>query len=388
MKRWVICSGPDWYRPSVTSTKQYIQQFRKNGYAVLWINPIAFKSPFVNSASRSSALNKIRNKLATHLRWLRREGKGLWVLVPFYLPSFSERADRINRRLVALQVRICCLLMRIRVRRAILWISGSFTAEGLLDWPFHRKVYQAADLISGFRNASPALREKLEARECGLCRKTDAVFAASEKIGDQLACLAGTPEKIKLLHHGVDFDHFRATAEPDEAVRRIRALGRPIAGYFGSLSDANDKDVFRALADDGFSVVIIGKVLGDYAELQGHRNIHFLGPVPYPDLPRYAAGFDVALLNWRMHEWIENCFPVKSLEYLSLGLPVVSCRIPVLMDHFQNEMAFVEKPDEFAREARRLVKEDTPGSREKRRSSVRDWSWDGRFDFVQKVLEL
>jgi len=184
-KKWIISSGPDRYRPSVSSTEQWMRQFRNDGYSNLWINPIAFKSPFVNSTSRSSALRKIKDKIRTHLRWLRLEG-GMWILVPLYVPSFNERADRVNRRLVELQVRICCMILGIRVSDSPLWVSGSFTAEGLLDWPFRKKVYEAADLISGFRDASPELRVRLQARERNLCDKSDVVFGASEKIVERL----------------------------------------------------------------------------------------------------------------------------------------------------------------------------------------------------------
>ena len=106
--------------------------------------------------------------------------------------------------------------------------------------------------------------------------------------------------KVRVLHHGVDFPHFSAELEPPDIMKQIKALGRPIAGYFGSLSDANDKEVFLSLAQHGFSIVIIGKVLGDYSALQALENIHMLGPIPYSLLPRYAQAFDIGLLNWRI----------------------------------------------------------------------------------------
>ncbi len=386
--KWIVASGPDWYLPTVSSTEQLMRQFNNDGYGVLWINPIAFKSPFVNSSSRSSVLRKIKNKIRTHLRWLRREAQGFWVLVPLYIPSFSARADRLNRWLIKVQIKFCCILLSINVRNSILWASGSFTAESILGWPFFRKVYESADLISGFRGASPALKQKLEQREKNLCFQATNVFAASEKIAEKLNLLCANKTKIKLLHHGVNYNHFSSRRSTADIMKKIKAKGKPIAGYFGSLSDANDKDVFLALAEQEFSVVIIGKVLGDYGELQQHENIYFLGPIPYPELPSYASAFDVGLLNWRMHEWILNCFPVKSLEYLAMGLPVVSCKIPVLMDHFANEMSFVETPAEFLTEARRLVAEDSLVLRENRRDAVRKWSWDSRYDYVRKILEL
>lgn len=388
MVKWIICSGPDWYRPSVTSTKQLVQQFKKNGYGVLWINPIAFKSPFVNSSTKSSALTKIKNKLRTHLRWLRRDSQNFWVLVPFYLPLFSPGADRLNRYLVGIQVRLCSVLLDIKVRNAFLWISGSFTGQGLLGWPFQKKVYQAADLISDFRDASPSLKYRLEAQERNLCHGTHVVFAASEKISEKLIELSKEEKKVRLLLHGVDFEHFSTSVEPADTMKQIKALGKPIAGYFGSLTDANDKEVFLALAQYGFSVVIIGKVLGDYSTLKQHKNIHLLGAIPYSRLPCYATAFDVGILNWRMHEWILNCFPIKALEYLALGLPIVSCKIPVLMRHFKDVISFVETPEEFVAEAKRLVFEDNDLKQLKRREVIKNWSWDSRFDYIRNVLEL
>jgi len=388
MTKWIIVSGPDWYRPSVSSTEQMVRQFKKNGYSVLWINPIAFKSPFINSSNRSSVFVKIKDKLWTHLHWLRRNSQKLWVLVPLYLPLFSNSADRLNRWIVGIQIKLCCIMFNIKIRESVFWISGSFTAETLLDWPFYRKVYEAADLISGFRNASQELKKKLEIREQNLCHKADTVFAASERIAEKLIELCGKKVKVKVLHHGVDFPHFAAELDPPDVMKQIKALGKPIAGYFGSLTDANDKEVFLSLAKNGFTVVIIGKVLGDYTALQEHENIHMLGPIPYSLLPMYAQAFDVGLLNWRMHEWIYNCFPIKALEYLALGLPVVSCKIPVLMKHFGDVISFVETPAEFVEEAKRLVAENTVESIRKRQQVVRNWSWENRFEYVRNVLGL
>lgn len=388
MKKWIICNGPNWYGSSITSTKQLMRLFRENGYHVLWINPIAFKSPFVNSANRKTALERIKLKFLTHLRWFRLGAERLWVLVPFYLPSFQEWTERLNRWLVSVQVRLICWILGIRIKQTILWVSGSFTVEALLDWPFRRKVYQAADQISVFRNATPVLKKKLEARECKLCHKVDVIFPASRRISEGLAALSGDVGKIHLLHHGVDFSHFSQPIPPADKMLKIRSMGKPVAGYFGSLSDANDKIVFLTLADRGFSVVLIGTPAGDYEKLRLHPHIHFIGSVPYADLPEYATVFDVALLNWRMHEWILNCFPVKALEYLALGLPIVSCKIPVLMEYFPNEISFVQTADEFAKEARRLITVDTPELRRQRRNSVRFWSWNDRYRYIEKVLAL
>jgi glycosyltransferase involved in cell wall biosynthesis len=384
MRKWIICSGSDWYNPSMSSTKQIGLQFKQDGYRVLWINPVAFKSPFVNSANYRSVWIKIKNKIRIHLCWFRRNSADDWVLVPLYFPVFWKSAEPLNRILVSLQVRICCFLLGIRISRSILWIAGSFTAEPLLEWPFFQKVYEAADLISGFRNASPELKRRLQMREKNLCDRADVVFAASETIAEKLKELCGDKNKVVVLHHGVNYKHFSEPGEIHPQMQAIRDIGRPVAGYFGSLSDANDKAVFKALAQAGFSVVLIGKLLGDYKELEAIPNIFFIGSVDYQILPSYACGFDIGLLNWRMHEWIENCFPIKALEYLAAGVPVISCNIPVLKKYFSEQIMFVDTPQEWVRGARELVKADSKEKRRVRQNAVRNWTWESRYKYITK----
>lgn len=384
MAKWLICSGPDWYRPSVTSTKHFAEQYNNDGYRILWINPVAFKSPFLNSTSKSSAWRKIKNKLHTHLRFLRRDKPGFWVWVPLYLPAFSKIADRINTVIFKIQFHLIRLLLNINIPESTLWISGSFTAKGILTLPFAVKVYQAADLISDFRGASTELKKTLQAKERLLCQEVDIRIAASENIASSLKSLCNLP--VHFLQHGVDYRLFSSACELNSAILSIRSKGLPVAGYFGSLSDANDKDVFLKLASSGFSVVIIGKKLGDYKMLECHPDIYFIGPVSYSTLPSWANGFDVALLNWLPAEWIQNCFPIKALEYLAVGLPVVSCPIPVLKNYYSEVISFANTPGDFLDLCRQAVSENSESLRLKRRDCVKDSSWESKYQHVKELI--
>ena len=53
-------------------------------------------------------------------------------------------------------------------------------------------------------------------------------------------------------------------------------------------------------------------------------NTHFLPPVAYDDLPRYAAGFDVCVLPWETEQAFTSYgSAIKVREYLATGKPVV-----------------------------------------------------------------
>jgi len=385
MKKWIICTGPDWFRPSVTSTRQIIFHFLREEYSVLWVNPVAFKSPAVNSDSKKSMKKKIINKLMTHLRLFKKADKNLYVLVPFYIPVFSPFYEKLNAKLIKFQVRVASMFLGIMWRDTILWISGNFTLSPLLEYNFKKKVYQAADLISDFRTNDKSLLSRLREKEIHLSRNVNYLFASSPNIKKKLEQLSES--EVHLLTHGVDYKHFVSKHELHPFITNIRKKGLPIAGYFGTLSDANDKAVFKKLSENGFSVVIIGKVLGDYSELEGNPNIHFAGPVDFKSLPSYAQGFDVCLLNWVMADWIKNSFPVKTLEYLAMGKPVISCRIPVVEELFSDLVYFADTPDEFLAQARKSLQENDVIKQKLRVEAASKHTWEKKFDEIKAVIE-
>jgi glycosyltransferase involved in cell wall biosynthesis len=386
MTKWVVCSGNDWYRPSYSSTRQIMDEFYNDGYNILWVNPIPFKSGLVNSVNKKSLIKKIRNKLLTHLNIFKVYSRGFFVFVPFYIPVFKPWAEKLNERLINMQMSFVKSLLGIKDSNAILWISGSFTLFNELEKKYHKKVCEAADLISAFRTNNIPLKEKLRVKEAELCDKSDVLFACSDIIAEKMEKL--TTKKIDLLYHGVDFCHFNKLQEPAERMLEIKKKGLPIAGYFGSLSDANDLRVFEILAKNNFSVVIIGKVLGDYSSLMNLQNVYFLGPVEYNKLPSYGQSFDIGLMNWHMAEWIENSYPIKTLEYLAMGKPVVTVPIHIVKKLFGDLVYYASNPEEFLYKAKQAVAENSEEKRIARISKVGEYDWSKRYDLIKTKVSL
>ena len=157
------------------------------------------------------------------------------------------------------------------------------------------------------------------------------------------AKIAGT-DKAKVLYfpHAVDgrlFFNDLDNSDSGELPEEISQLSGPIAGYFGSLTATNDQETFisAAKALPSWDFVFIGRVSGDYSNLESLPNVHFLGPKSHKEIPAYGAAFDVCFMGWKDHEWIQNCFPLKTLEYLALQKPVVcSCQIDEITERFRN----------------------------------------------------
>jgi glycosyltransferase involved in cell wall biosynthesis len=138
-----------------------------------------------------------------------------------------------------------------------------------------------------------------------------------------------------LCPNGVDFDRFAATNHggqlllPD-AMRALVDEQKPIVGYYGALAEWFDFDLLKyaARALPHYSFVLIGP---DY-DGQGLRdsgismlsNIHWLGPKPYAELPRYLACFDVATIPFKIDAALQAVSPIKLFEYMAGGRPVVT----------------------------------------------------------------
>ena len=92
-------------------------------------------------------------------------------------------------------------------------------------------------------------------------------------------------------------------------------------------------------------MVMIGPVVKiDPDDLPRMPNIHYLGPKKYDELPRYLAGWDVALLLFARNEATRYISPTKTPEYLAAGKPVVSTSIRDVVKPY-GEMGLVRIAD-------------------------------------------
>lgn len=383
--RNVICLGTDWYSPLESSVRQIVSEFRHRGCRVLWVNPIPIRFP---NMRRPDVRRKVANKVRTQSRLLRHPTQGVFVYSPIYLPLFTPAGMRLNRMAVSLQILALQIILGFRNP---LVIASEFTAwYAMPAIRHHRFFFHFADKISAFREVANHAdkRARLEAMEAEIIRQADVAGCSSRLIYEHVIAAAseqrGRSNGILYLPHAIDARVFAAAAnqpDPDD----IRALPRPIAGYYGSLTQTNDKATFlyatKALPD--WTFVFIGKVAGDYDELAAQPNVRFLGPRAHKDIPRYGRCFDVCFMGWLEHEWITNSFPLKTVEYLNLGKPVVSSsRISEIALTFPGLIRFTDNVDDFVRA---LVDEHQLDSVERanaRREATARFTWQHYVDTV------
>ena len=202
-------------------------------------------------------------------------------------------------------------------------------------------VYDCMDHHAGFtNNTGEALSQ-----EDRLIRKADLVLASSLLLERELKPRA---KQVLLIKNATEFEHFR-NPRPNG---RLDHLKGPIIGYYGAIADWFDIDLVVECAKQrpDCNFVMIGSTdLCDTSRAKEIRNIHFLGEIPYRDLPGYLSYFDVCTIPFKIIPLTKATNPVKFYEYMSAGKPVVSTELPELQP-YSEFVYFASDSDQFGKQ--------------------------------------
>lgn len=305
---------------------------------------------------------------------------GVRVAVP-RLPygSSPEEGDAAQERLVHE------LLQREAIQRYVLWYYTPLAV------PFTRAlapvaaVYDCMDELSAFVGAPP----DLHALEAELFARVDLVFTGGRSLYE--AKREHHPN-VHLFPSSVETEHFARARDPQPDLADQAALPRPRIGWFGVIDERMDVDLLAGLADarPDWQLVLVGPVVKiDPATLPARANLHYLGPRDYEQLPRYLAGWDVAMLPFARNEATRFISPTKTPEYLAAGRPVVSTSIRDVVDPYgeQGLVRIADEPEEFARACEEVMAEDADERQRRVDAFLTEMSWDYTWADMEELLE-
>jgi glycosyltransferase involved in cell wall biosynthesis len=380
----IICfGGEDWWYHHPHSKAHLMRKFARDGNKVIFVNSISMGLP---GLKHKDLLPRIKRKLGSYSKLARQTEEGITVVSPASLPFFgSAAARRVNRRLLAAQIG---KLARSRgLSKPILWIAIPTAAEmiGTLDEAV--VVYQVSDKYDANtmdHATDPSLIRRLHEHAIDAA---DLVFYSGRKLFNEATrgC-----DRSYLLEQGVDYEHWCRVGEGTiEVASEVAAIPPPRLGYFGAIEPwLVDQELIKRAARERpeWQWIFIGnKSRG--LEIEELPNTHFLPPVAYAELPRYAAGFDVCVLPWETEQSFTSYgSAIKVREYLATGKPVVIAPLPEY-EPMGDVLRIARSREEFLRLVEEALRETDPVMKEKRQAAVASGTWEARAIWVGNLIE-
>ena len=246
-------------------------------------------------------------------------------------------------------------------------------------------VFDCMDELSAFAQAPAALR----LYEAELLRRATLVLTGGHSLYE---AKRDKHPNVHAMPSSVDVNHFaqarRAAPDPPDQA----AILRPRLGFFGVIDERMDVPLVAgvAAARPEWQIVMIGPIVKiDPAVLPRAGNIHYLGPKSYQELPRYIAGWDVALLTFARNNATKYISPTKTPEYLAAGKPVVSTSISdVVRPYGQLGLARIaDTVPAFVKACEEALTEDPVARVREADAFLRRTSWDGTWAQVRHLLD-
>jgi len=195
------------------------------------------------------------------------------------------------------------------------------------------KVFDAVDNWL-FHSSYLKKRKVLEENYQEIAKKSQIIFVLNKHLKKFFLDL-GRKKDVFVVSNGVDYQFFQEIKMIFD--EEFSSIPRPIIGYSGIIGDRIDFCLVEYLVKNNpyKSFVFIGPIWPIYfrrirdpfspvEKLKKYPNVYFLGPKPYQSLPYYLSNFDVGIIPLKVSIFNRYTSSMKLLEYLAIGLPVVS----------------------------------------------------------------
>jgi glycosyltransferase involved in cell wall biosynthesis len=368
----ILCfGGEDWWYHNRAHFDMQVMQCMARKLPVLFINSVGFRMPSVKEGTQF--FHRIGRKLRSVVRPISNPFADFYVASPFSVPLW-HRPFIANLNSLSLDVQIRKACRSIGLRNPLLWVACPPAFEVVKRMQGESfLVYQRTDKYEEYSQQS---REYIMAADRWLSQHADLVLYVSRALYKKER--EGNPRSL-LVRHGVDlalFDPVKASeaGKPPE----LANIRRPIVGFLGEIEDDTTDMALvgaaaRALPEVSF--VFVGRLIADPSPLRGLTNIHFVGKKPYEEVPRYGMQFDVAILPWKRNWWAHYSNPIKLMDYLALGLPVVSTEFLEAL-YYQDVIYVARSENDFIQGIRDALDGRGVGNVESRRARVVGATWE------------
>lgn len=209
---------------------------------------------------------------------------------------------------------------------------------------------------------------KIKEQELATLHLSDAILCPSNVTRDYIASLGLDRKRVTIIPNGVSPSDFSVTPLPARDGRE------PVLLYIGTLADWQGLDIVikalpRILAQQPAKLHIIGrgrsrqrKMLAKQIRKLGLEEHVLIQPaVPHHEIPSVIAQADlcVAPLGLNDRNVTQGACPIKVLEYMAAGRPLLASNMPIVRELMREDVDGLlfspNDPDDLARQANRLL---------------------------------
>lgn len=371
----IVYFGNDWYAENRTSSHHMARRLAQR-MPLLYVDSPGMRAPTATGRD----LRRLWRKLRETLRPPREVSPGFWHCTVPQLPLHGVPGIAwLNRCFGRWAVRRA--MRRAGIGAAISWFvvpHPGFLAHQLGE---RLCVYYCIDDYA----AHPGVDAQRVARsDAALTHRADLVFVAPPAL---LEAKRRANAATHFAPHGVDAELFARALDPQLPLpEAVQALPRPIIGFFGLIAAWIDIDLLAWLAQQRpqWSFLLVGHEKTDTGVLHVLPNVHRVGAQPYESLPRWAKGFDVALIPYRLNRQVRNANPLKLREYLAAGRRVVAVRNPEI-ERFARWLRIADDREDFLRGIEEALLPEPAAAALERAQAMQACTWDAR---AAEVLEI
>lgn len=267
-------------------------------------------------------------------------------------------------------------------------VVAGFEGRFNRNTPGKRVFFVTDDWVqgAGLMGVNP---RRITARIKHTVRSADVTAAVTVDLAETISKISGG-YPVDLLANGCT----PMDPAPMEMARRPNDMPPgPVVGLVGQINERLDLRIIKAVADAGVTTVIIGprterdpNTTRELDALFRHPNVHWLGRKPQAELPSYLASMSAGLTPYVDSPFNRASFPLKTLEYLAAGLPVISTDLPSVRWLGTSHIHVADSPSSFTRLAAELAASPIdPSLIADRIEFARSHSWDRR---AQQLLQL
>ena len=265
--------------------------------------------------------------------------------------------------------------------------------------PFIFHLLEAPHTMIPFKTLQP-IGKMLEKK---ILKNADRVVTINEKLKDYAINMGANPDETYVVRTGIDHERYNPNIDGSEIRAQYGIKKDDVVLFFmGWLFHfAGLKEVAIELSKikenkPNIKLLIVGD--GDaFDDLQKIREEHHLdnqviltGKQPYEKIPKFLAAADICLLPAYNNEIMRDIVPIKMYEYMAMGKPVITTKLPGVMKEFGKDhgVIYVDKPEDALKKAFELIEDgrlQEYGS--KARGFVENYGWDDVVGEFEEILE-